>query len=362
VKKAIIIGISALLLLLVVAGVFFWYLMSKPLYEPGMVRAGKNLRASLVPPAQSGEQDFWSVEPDVKLYHFADGAGKNVLVIHGGPGYPFRSPWPGLKPLADRYRFIYYHQRGCGRSTRPIERFASSNYLANVKTLDAALGLGAQIADVERVRRILGEEQLVIVGHSFGGFLASLYAAEFPERVKALILVAPADILVMPAKGGGLFAEVNRHLPAGMKNEYAAFLKRYLDFGNIFSKSEAELAALNSEFAKYYQAAAATKNLSVPEESAVKENGGWMVFGMYLSMGRRHDYRAALKNVQAPVLVIHGDQDLQPEGALRAYAACFPNASVQVIKNAGHFLFSERPEEFAAVTGKFLDGLNQPSP
>jgi proline iminopeptidase len=202
VKKAVLIGIAALLLLLIIAGVLFWHFMSKPLYEPGMVRAGKDLRASLTPPAQSGDANFWSVEQDIKLYHFSDGTGKSVLVVHGGPGYPIRSSLPGLKPLTGRYRFIYYDQRGCGKSARPIDRFASSNYFENVKTLDRTLGLGAQIADIERIRRILGEEKLTILGHSFGAFLASLYAAEFPENVRALILVAPAEVLVMPALPG----------------------------------------------------------------------------------------------------------------------------------------------------------------
>jgi proline iminopeptidase len=82
-----------------------------------------------------------------------------------------------------------------------------------------------------------------------------------------------------------------------------------------------------------------------------------MVHAMYFSMGKRHDYRGGLKTVKVPVLVIHGQKDLQPEKAGHAYVDCFPNAACQVIKNAGHFPFSEQPEEFAAVTGKFLDEL-----
>jgi proline iminopeptidase len=52
-------------------------------------------------------------------------------------------------------------------------------------------------------RTILGGGKLMLVGHSFGGFLASLYAAEFPQHVKALILIAPADVLVFPQEGKG---------------------------------------------------------------------------------------------------------------------------------------------------------------
>ena len=202
-KKIIFIIVLALLVVVVVAGVFFWYAMGKPLYEPGMVRAGENLGAPLTAPEQAGDERFWDVEQDIQLYHFFEGEGRNVLIVHGGPGYPFAQPWPGLGPLTNEYQFHYYDQRGCGQSTRPIDKFSSTNYYANMTALDQTLGIGAQVADMERIRQILGEEKLLIIGHSFGGFLASLYAAEFPERVEAMILVAPADVLVMPQKDGG---------------------------------------------------------------------------------------------------------------------------------------------------------------
>jgi pimeloyl-ACP methyl ester carboxylesterase len=74
-------------------------------------------------------------------------------------------------------------------------------------------------------------------------------------------------------------------------------------------------------------------------------------------MGQRHDYRSALQKVSAPVLVIHGADDLQSEAASRMYEEVFPNAEFAVIKNAGHFTFEEQPHVFAEIVGKFLSGL-----
>lgn len=49
----------------------------------------------------------------------------------------------------------------------------------------------------------------IVIRHSFGGCFASLYAAEFPEHVAVLILVAPADVLVVNVRqGGDLFESV----------------------------------------------------------------------------------------------------------------------------------------------------------
>jgi proline iminopeptidase len=353
VKRAIIIGILVVLALILMGGAFLWYAFQQPLYQPGMLRAGKNLRAPLTPPIQSDNEQFWKVEEDIQLYHFSEGEGRDVLIVHGGPGYPYAEPWLGLAPLTSDYTFHYYDQRGSGNSTRPIDTFNSSNFYQNATSLDRTLGIGAQLADIERIRHILGDEELIIIGHSFGGFLASLYAAEFPEHVKALILIAPADVLVMPQKeGGGLYEAVGDRLPGDMQEEYVAFLDDYLDFKNLFSKSEDDLVALNQEFGKYY---GAVMDISIPEQG---EPGGWMTFAVFMSMGRRHDYRDALKDVRTPVLVIHGTDDLQTEDASRIYVDAFPNAEFQVIQNAGHFPFLEQPEEFAVAVGQFLGELD----
>lgn len=347
-RKTLVIVLAAIVVLVVAAGLAFWYMSMQPFYTPGMVREQKNLRASLTPPTQSGDTDIWQVEPDIQLYHFSQGDGRNILVVHGGPGVPFRQPMSGLEPLESDYRFHYYDQRGCGQSTRPIDRFDSPNIYQNMTTLDQTLGLGAQIADIERIRQILGEDRLILIGHSWGGFLASLYAAEFPEHVEALVLISPATTLVLPTDGPDLFDGIRERLPADEQTEFDVFMKDYLDFNQIFKRSEADLVATSELFGEYY---VAVMDTPVPQPG---ELGGWMVWAMYVSMGQRHDYRPALKSVTAPVLVIYGSEDLQTEAATREYADLFPNAEFVTIEDASHFAFEEQPEQFAAVVGGFL--------
>ncbi len=83
-----------------------------------------------------------------------------------------------------------------------------------------------------------------------------------------------------------------------------------------------------------------------------------MTLAVYLSMGRRHDWRAPLARVTAPVLVLHGADDLQPESRSRAFAALFPHARFEVIPGAGHFSFDQQPREFAARLVQFLGGAS----
>jgi proline iminopeptidase len=359
-RKKVTLFIVGLVVLVAISGIAVWWLMGQPLYEPGMVRSGKNLRSSLVLPKQTSEEPYWLVEGDIRLFYHTQGAGRPVLVIHGGPGFPIRRPLMALERLAGQYKFYYYDQRGCGRSTKPFDRFASRNFYANMKELERTLGIGAQVADIERIRQLLSQEKLILIGHSFGAFLASMYAAEFPEHVANLVLVAPSGVLVLPDTEGGFFQVIREHLPEEQRVDYDRFLADYLDFGQVFSKSEEELAKLNGRIGGFFLAASGERVSGDANESA--DNGGWMVQAMYFSMGKRHDYRAALRVVQAPVLVVHGENDLVPERVSRMYVDSFPNARLQVIKNcntraagrAGHFLFSDQPEELATVVGRFL--------
>jgi proline iminopeptidase len=105
-----------------------------------------------------------------------DRAGTPVLVLHGGPGSPgyYLS---GLADLADERDVIFYDQLGCGRSERPTDQ--------SLWTVERSL------AEVEAVRAGLGLEQVHLLGHSWGGFLAVAYAGRHPERVASLVLSSP---------------------------------------------------------------------------------------------------------------------------------------------------------------------------
>lgn len=346
---AIVFGVIVLVGLLVGGG--FWYLSTQPLYRPGMVRREERLSAPLTPPEQPAEGHRWLVEPGIELAHFSVGEGRDVLIIHGGPGQPFTEPIAGLATLEGEYRFHYYDQRGSGESTRPIDRFDSRNTFRNMRQLDRTLGIGAQLADIERIRQILDEEQLILIGHSWGGFLASLYAAEFPDHVEALVLVAPANVVVMPQPDpeSDLFAAVRANLPEAEQASYDAFMEEYMDFGRLFERGEQDLVNQTEEFGRYY-----TLALGVDMEEGARP-GGWMIWAQYLSMGQRHDYRPALQEVGAPALVIHGANDLQSEAASRLYAEQLPDATFVVVEDATHVPFEEQPERFADLVADFLE-------
>ena len=129
--------------------------------------------------------------------------------------------------------------------------------------LEKTLGLGAQLMDIERIRRALKQDKLVLVGHSFGAFLAALYAAEFPERVSALVLVSPATLLVVPQPRGSLFDSVRALLADdAQRNAFDALMKEYMDFGALFTRDEAALVGLSTRFGAFYVPAARARAIA----------------------------------------------------------------------------------------------------
>jgi proline iminopeptidase len=226
-----------------------------------------------------------------------------------------------------------------------------------MQLLHRTLGLPAQVADIERLRRAFGQEKVVLIGHSFGGFLAALYAAEFPERVRGLVLVCPAPLFVMPPPDGGLYEEIRRLLPEAQRAPYQRFLKRAFDFRAMLDSDEESLAALNRELGPFYAAAAKARGFDLPVPALGENAGGWMVPAIYLGLGKHHDWTQVAAGFEAPVLVLHGEQDLQSETATRSYLGVFPKARFEVVEGAGHFPFEEQPQAFAEIVGSFLAGL-----
>ncbi len=99
--------------------------------------------------------------------------GTPVVFVHGGPGGG-SEPWHRQFFDANRYRIILFDQRGCGRSTPHAE-------LRENTTWDL-------VADMEKIRELLGIQKWVVFGGSWGSTLGLAYAVTHPRRCRALIL------------------------------------------------------------------------------------------------------------------------------------------------------------------------------
>jgi len=100
-----------------------------------------------------------------------------VVALHGGPGFDHTLTRAALDPLADVAQLVHYDMRGHGRSDDgPRERWTLESWADDVVRLCEALGI----------------ERPVVVGKSFGAFVATVYASRHPDHAAGLALVSPA--------------------------------------------------------------------------------------------------------------------------------------------------------------------------
>lgn len=346
-------GLVVLLLALSLCAGAVYFLLARPLYRPATKAEGSavHLIGQEAPRAPRALDTRINISAQITLAGFSAGLAWDeqaplALVVHGGPGVAPAQAWPGLEPIHRTHRVFYYHQRGAGQSSRPELSFGNS-YRGNVKLVAATYGMAQHVADIERLRQISGEEKITLIGHSFGGFLATLYAAEFPERVRELVLLAPAAMLTFPNSNADLFDRVRERLSPQRKTEFAEFKARYLDFSpSLFERTELQQQKLQYEFSAFFGEAAQSLGWGLPRRTSVAlPPGGWTVYGMYLSMGWMHDYTDAVvgAQVEAPVTIVLYGADLLSKQSVESFVPLFKKARLVILPKVGHFAHISNP-------------------
>ena len=112
-----------------------------------------------------GHQVYWEMAGNPE--------GKPAVFLHGGPGGGINAKHRSLFD-PERYRVLLFDQRGCGRSTPHAELDANTTWHL--------------VADIERLRGLMGVEKWLVFGGSWGSTLALAYAEKYPEQVSELVL------------------------------------------------------------------------------------------------------------------------------------------------------------------------------
>lgn len=241
------------------------------------------------------------------------GSGFPVLLVMG-LGYG-RWGWePLVGPLAERYRVVWYDNRGIGESDRPAGPYTA-----------------AQLAeDALQVLDERGIECAHVVGTSLGGMVAQQLALAHPERIAKLALLCTtaggAEAYPMPEQTVRLFAEAPTLPP-----EVA--LRRFV---------ENAVSARGPVVDELY-----ARRLANPPDPA-----GWQA---QAHAGTTYDGAARLGEIVQETLVLVGDEDNVIDWRnSQVLAERLPNARLQVFPGTGHLFFWERPDEVAAALTEFL--------
>ncbi len=252
-----------------------------------------------------------------------------LVLVNGGLLFDHASLWPTFAPLAEGRQLVFYDQRGRGRTQAP----------PGVR----AARIEHDAGDLGALREALDVERWDVLGHSWGGGIAMLGAAQDLEGVRRVVTVdavAPTSWWLPRLHGIAL-----ERLQEPERSALAA-----LDPAALAEPDVAVHSAYARAFspAWFHERELAPLFTPQPSES---------VTGATIAARLRrdgYDWRDRLRALDRPTLVIHGEHDALPIQAARELVALLPQARLAVIPRAGHMPFWERPEEFFPLVEQFL--------
>jgi pimeloyl-ACP methyl ester carboxylesterase len=274
--------------------------------------------------------------------HYLDfaGAGTPLVCVHGLGGAALN--WMAVGPrLAEGHRVLAPDLPGFGRT--PLGRRRAS-LSANRKLIDRF------------IREVAGSPAIV-VGNSMGGLLTVLQAAHSPETVRAAVLVDPA----LPWQG-------RRRVDVPVAALFGALMVPGLARWGLrrrmrqLGPDRVAAATLTLCTADPYRVPAEVRqaHLELARERAELTDGNRALIKAARSLGwmlGRRNFAATYAAVEAPVLIVHGDQDrLVPVEFSLAIGQRY-DWHVEVLRGVGHVPQMEVPELFVDVTLRWLHSL-----
>jgi len=276
---------------------------------------------------------FTTADDGARLAAHLIGDGIALLCLPGGP--MLDAEYLGdLGGLSAHRRLVLLDPRGTGSS----ESTDPSTYRCD-----------RMIDDVEALRRHLDLDTLDLLAHSAGANIAYRYAERHPDRVGRLVLVTPS----MFALGIAAPDEARREIALLRENEpWYAGAAAALASIQAGTATEADWSAITpftygrwDEEARAYDARMQARRN--PEAAAAFAAEG--AFDPPVT-------RAALAELDAPVLVLAGEWDLgNPPRAMAQVADQFRHTRLVVQPEAGHFPWLDDPHRFRQLLAPFLN-------
>ena len=265
-----------------------------------------------------------------EIYYEEYGQGQTLVLLAGGPGLNPDYLKGFYDNLSKKYRCIILHQRGTGKSIlREVNK--------------QTVNVDRYIEDLNSLYKELGNEKLILVGHSWGGMLSFSYAANEPEKIEKIILLNTGGVTDKFYSWFGsninmrLFPEDLELYQSQIDNKRSTLVAIWP--GYFFDRE----MALKSRPALDYK----FNNQAGINSLA---SGDWR---------KRIEERVEkLKNYTGPIDLITGRQDPVGESVVYEAKTVFPQLNYTFIERCGHFPWLEREDRskiFYDLFDKSLD-------
>ena len=254
-----------------------------------------------------------------RMHYLESGKGEPIILIHtaGQSLYTFRSLF---YKLAMSYRVIAIDLMGHGYSDHPdfFDYELREHAESIVRFMDAM--------DIEYAH---------LLGFSMGAGFALELAKLHPDRVGRVVAISPGGIT------GSMPLSV-RMIESGLFGPLASRLYRVRSVEKMLNECVFDHTVIGPHDVKEYFRPASTSD-------------GRYAIRRTVSGFDEDELAASLREIEAPVLIIWGDDDKwHPVDGSGLYRSSIPNAALTIVRNAGHLVHEEKPDRIYELVRSFI--------
>ena len=235
------------------------------------------------------------------------GDGSPLVLLHGW-GHDWQTWSPVIAPLSTHFQLVIPDLPAFGQTANPLFSWTSAEYVLWLKDF---------------VQKVLPRQKFAVLGHSFGGKVAALYAATAHDSQLTKLIVMDASGLPDPLPNTKKFQQhVLRFVPESLKNALPLSLK-----AKVLQRINSPTDHLNS-----------TKDQRAILRATISENIG-----------------QTLKNIHIPTLIIWGQNDLDtPLHQGQQFHDLISGSELSIFAHSGHFPFIDETDHFVKELESFL--------
>jgi len=264
---------------------------------------------------------------DIDIYYEIHGPPDAPPLVLIGGWASYRWIWfRQVLALKEKYRCIVFDNRGAGKSSKPDIPYSMEMFAADTVGLLDALEI----------------QKAHVLGISMGGLIAQQVAISYPEKVRSLILVAThfggPNIVPMYDRNLALLSAIPTET---ISKEQAREMRYRATFSEEFLSENRDVLDKIDVWAEKHPTPLFAQ---IHQATAVGDFDG----------------EDDVKNIAAPTLIIHGDNDKAvPVENGKLLDSSIPHSRLSLIEGASHFSIIERYEEFNKTVLEFIDEMER---
>lgn len=260
---------------------------------------------------------------------------ETIILLHGGPGVPDYMAEIS-KLLENEYKVVRFDQRGVGKSECLNEKYDIEQYFN----------------DIDEILNYLKIEKVHILGHSWGGLLAQLWASKNPEKLHSLFLCSPSS------GTGEVWKRMEKEVMDYNKNKSSQKEWMKIGINSLFG-----ILGFNSGYRNIFRL---LWSYYFKEPKIAPPAGEQWLSGINaqaINKTRKNIVslsnnvlNESLKSFNKPVSVVFGSYDIYGESKTLIKKR-FKNLNYTIIDNSGHLPWIQNEEAFSKILSEHYSKL-----